>query len=56
VIGLGLVGQLVVQLLVASGVRVVGLDPDEVNLQVASGAEVVHQRHHLAIGDTLVGA
>ncbi len=28
VIGLGLVGQLVVQLLVASGVRVVGLDPD----------------------------
>jgi predicted dehydrogenase/threonine dehydrogenase-like Zn-dependent dehydrogenase len=29
VIGLGLVGQLVVQLLVASGVRVVGLDPDQ---------------------------
>ena len=28
VIGLGLVGQLVVQLLVASGVRVVGIDPD----------------------------
>ncbi len=29
VIGLGLVGQLVVQLLVASGVQVVGLDPDQ---------------------------
>ncbi|GAA4556705.1 bi-domain-containing oxidoreductase [Pseudonocardia xishanensis] len=28
VIGLGLIGQLVVQLLVASGVRVVGIDPD----------------------------
>lgn len=28
VIGLGLIGQLVVQLLVASGVRVVGADPD----------------------------
>ncbi|WP_274910795.1 bi-domain-containing oxidoreductase [Streptomyces sp. WZ-12] len=28
VIGLGLIGQLVVQLLVASGVRVVGVDPD----------------------------
>ncbi|MPY82675.1 MAG: zinc-binding dehydrogenase [Actinophytocola sp.] len=28
VIGLGLIGQLVVQLLVASGVRVIGVDPD----------------------------
>lgn len=29
VIGLGLIGQLVVQLLVAAGVRVVGIDPDQ---------------------------
>ena len=38
VIGLGLVGQLVVQLLVASGVRVVGLDPDEDRCQLAEKA------------------
>jgi predicted dehydrogenase/threonine dehydrogenase-like Zn-dependent dehydrogenase len=38
VIGLGLVGQLVVQLLVASGVRVVGLDPDEGRCQLAEKA------------------
>jgi len=40
VIGLGLVGQLVVQLLVASGVRVVGLDivPDRCSLAEKSGA------------------
>jgi predicted dehydrogenase/threonine dehydrogenase-like Zn-dependent dehydrogenase len=40
VIGLGLVGQLVVQLLVASGVRVVGLDvvPDRCRLAEKSGA------------------
>ena len=35
VIGLGLVGQLVVQLLVASGVQVVGLDPDEDRCRLA---------------------
>lgn len=40
VIGLGLVGQLVVQLLVASGVQVVGLDPDPERCRLAekSGA------------------
>ncbi len=38
VIGLGLVGQLVVQLLVASGVRVVGLDPDEERCRLAEKA------------------
>jgi len=42
VIGLGLVGQLVVQLLVASGVRVVGADPDARRCRLAErlGASV----------------
>lgn len=42
VIGLGLIGQLVVQLLVASGVRVLGvdLDPDRCALAESSGALV----------------
>jgi predicted dehydrogenase/threonine dehydrogenase-like Zn-dependent dehydrogenase len=35
VIGLGLIGQLVVQLLVASGVRVVGVDPDSARCALA---------------------
>ena len=38
VIGLGLVGQLVVQLLVASGVRVVGIDPDVDRCRLAEKA------------------
>jgi predicted dehydrogenase/threonine dehydrogenase-like Zn-dependent dehydrogenase len=38
VIGLGLVGQLVVQLLVASGVQVAGLDPDPVRCRLAEKA------------------
>lgn len=40
VIGLGLIGQLVVQLLAASSVRVVGVDPDPVRCELAerSGA------------------
>ncbi|HEY9370524.1 bi-domain-containing oxidoreductase [Streptomyces sp.] len=37
VIGLGLIGQLVVQLLVASGARVVGVDPDPVRCELAEG-------------------
>ncbi|WP_410650060.1 bi-domain-containing oxidoreductase [Amycolatopsis sp. cmx-4-54] len=37
VIGLGLIGQLVVQLLVASGVRVVGVDPDPARCALAEG-------------------
>ncbi|MFE7314693.1 bi-domain-containing oxidoreductase [Streptomyces sp. NPDC057555] len=36
VIGLGLIGQLVVQLLVASGVRVVGVDPDPARCGLAA--------------------
>jgi predicted dehydrogenase len=35
VIGLGLIGQLVVQLLAAAGVRVVGADPDPVRCELA---------------------
>ncbi|MEN8651563.1 bi-domain-containing oxidoreductase [Streptomyces sp. 21So2-11] len=35
VIGLGLIGQLVMQLLAASGVRVVGVDPDPVRCELA---------------------
>ncbi|EFL36565.1 bi-domain-containing oxidoreductase [Streptomyces viridochromogenes DSM 40736] len=35
VIGLGLIGQLVVQLLAASGVRVVGVDPDPARCELA---------------------
>ncbi|WP_274564353.1 bi-domain-containing oxidoreductase [Streptomyces spiramyceticus] len=35
VIGLGLIGQLVVQLLTASGVRVVGVDPDRARCELA---------------------
>ncbi|MFJ2582317.1 bi-domain-containing oxidoreductase [Kitasatospora aureofaciens] len=35
VIGLGLIGQLVVQLLAASGVRVVGADPDPMRCELA---------------------
>ena len=38
VIGLGLIGQLVVQLLAASGVRVVGVDPDPVALRAGRAA------------------
>ncbi|NKQ55756.1 Gfo/Idh/MocA family oxidoreductase [Amycolatopsis sp. K13G38] len=37
VIGLGLIGQLVVQLLTASGVRVVGVDPDPSRCALAEG-------------------
>ena len=45
VIGLGLVGQLVVQLLVASGVQVVGLDPDQERCRLAekAGRLAVHR-------------
>ncbi|MFC4859085.1 bi-domain-containing oxidoreductase [Actinophytocola glycyrrhizae] len=38
VIGLGLIGQLVVQLLVASGVTVVGVDPDPARCALAESA------------------
>jgi predicted dehydrogenase/threonine dehydrogenase-like Zn-dependent dehydrogenase len=42
VIGLGLVGQLVVRLLIASGVRVVGLDVIEDRCRLAEQAGAVH--------------
>ncbi|MFJ9174589.1 bi-domain-containing oxidoreductase [Streptomyces sp. NPDC102360] len=38
VIGLGLIGQLVVQLLAAAGVRVVGVDPDPARCELAEGS------------------
>ncbi|MEU1948100.1 zinc-binding alcohol dehydrogenase, partial [Streptomyces sp. NPDC020125] len=41
VIGLGLIGQLVVQLLTASGVRVVGADPDPGRCELAAGLGAV---------------
>ncbi|WP_285564144.1 bi-domain-containing oxidoreductase [Streptomyces sp. RTGN2] len=41
VIGLGLIGQLVVQLLTASGVRVVGADPDPERCELAAGLGAV---------------
>ncbi|WP_306320225.1 MULTISPECIES: bi-domain-containing oxidoreductase [unclassified Streptomyces] len=41
VIGLGLIGQLVVQLLTASGVRVVGVDPDPSRCELAEGQGAV---------------
>lgn len=41
VIGLGLVGQLVVRLLVAAGVRVVGIDPSAERCALAEGAGAV---------------
>jgi len=46
VIGLGLLGQITVQLLKAAGIRVVGLDIDPSTLELArqSGADLVFQR------------
>ncbi|KAA6211557.1 bi-domain-containing oxidoreductase [Streptomyces filamentosus] len=41
VIGLGLIGQLVVQLLAAAGVRVVGADPDPARCALAEGLGAV---------------
>lgn len=47
VIGLGLVGQLTVQLLNASGIKTVGIDIDKAqcNLAITSGAELSFQRN-----------
>ncbi|MFH8609728.1 bi-domain-containing oxidoreductase [Streptomyces sp. NPDC018029] len=50
VIGLGLIGQLVVQLLTASGVRVVGADPDPARCELAARLGAV------ACGDPASGA
>lgn len=53
VIGLGLIGQIVVQLLRANGCRVLGVDPDPSRLELARtlGAETVN-----AVGDTPIVA
>jgi predicted dehydrogenase/threonine dehydrogenase-like Zn-dependent dehydrogenase len=56
VIGLGLIGQLVVQLLVASGVRVVGVDPDPSRCELAQrlGAQACAHPES-GVVDTAVG-
>ncbi|HET9624043.1 MAG TPA: zinc-binding alcohol dehydrogenase, partial [Kofleriaceae bacterium] len=55
VIGLGLLGQLAVQLLVASGCRVIGVDVDPWKLEVAraAGAERAFLRSDDVLGHTL---
>ncbi|MCT2585741.1 bi-domain-containing oxidoreductase [Actinophytocola gossypii] len=56
VIGLGLIGQLVVQLLVASGVRVVGVDPDPARCELAEGSGALVCAHpDSGVVDTAVG-
>ncbi|HEY7596041.1 MAG TPA: bi-domain-containing oxidoreductase [Actinophytocola sp.] len=56
VIGLGLIGQLVVQLLVASGVRVVGVDPDPSRCELAERLGALVCAHPGAgVADTAVG-
>ena len=56
VIGLGLVGQLVVQLLVASGVRVVGVDLDPTRCALAEGlGALVCSDPSSGVVDTAVG-
>ena len=52
VIGLGLIGQLVVQLLTASGARVVGVDPDPVRCELAErlGAAACGDPASVAVG------
>jgi len=57
VIGLGLIGQLVVQLLVASGARVVGVDPDPARCALAErlGAATCAEPGSPVV-DTAVGA
>jgi predicted dehydrogenase/threonine dehydrogenase-like Zn-dependent dehydrogenase len=56
VIGLGLIGQLVVQLLVASGARVVGVDPDPARCELAEGlGALVCSDPGSGVVDTAVG-
>lgn len=56
VIGLGLIGQLVVQLLVASGVRVVGVDPDPARCELAERLGALVCGHpDSGVVDTAVG-
>ncbi len=56
VIGLGLIGQLVVQLLVASGVRVVGVDPDPGRCELAERLGALACSHpESGVVDTAVG-
>lgn len=55
VIGLGLVGQLTVQILKANGCRVVGIDPDPNTIQLAkeSGAELALRRDQADVENIL---
>jgi predicted dehydrogenase/threonine dehydrogenase-like Zn-dependent dehydrogenase len=56
VIGLGLIGQLVVQLLVASGARVVGVDPDQGRCELAERLGALVCSHPgSGVVDTAVG-
>ena len=56
VIGLGLIGQLVVQLLVASGVRVLGVDPDPSRCELAERLGALVCGHpESGVVDTAVG-
>jgi predicted dehydrogenase/threonine dehydrogenase-like Zn-dependent dehydrogenase len=56
VIGLGLIGQLVVQLLVASGVRVLGVDPDPSRCELAERLGALVCAHpESGVVDTAVG-
>jgi predicted dehydrogenase/threonine dehydrogenase-like Zn-dependent dehydrogenase len=56
VIGLGLIGQLVVQLLVAAGVRVVGVDPDPGRCELAERLGALTCSHpESGVVDTAVG-
>jgi len=56
VIGLGLIGQLVVQLLVASGVRVLGVDPDPARCALAEKLGALVCAHPgSGVVDTAVG-
>ncbi|GHF00674.1 oxidoreductase [Streptomyces longispororuber] len=57
VIGLGLIGQLVVQLLAASGVRVVGVDPDPARCELAGrlGAEACGDPASAAVEAAVAG-
>lgn len=57
VIGLGLIGQLVVQLLTASGVRVVGVDPDPARCDMAArtGAAACGDPSSAAVEEAVAG-
>jgi len=55
VIGLGLVGQLTVQMLRASGVKVIGIDLDDnmINIASANGCDLVLNRNHTTLEEEI---